>query len=44
MFHEESKLVQIWVRLVQSGTYNRKEIPKIDNLREVVETLLDDKS
>ena len=36
MFNENSGLVKIWVRNVQSGSYTREQVPNLSNLREVV--------
>ena len=36
MFNENSGLVKIWLRLIQSGQHSFDEVPNISNLREVV--------
>lgn len=40
-FTENSPVVQAWVRQIQSGIYNRDDIPAIGNLIEVVCAVLD---
>lgn len=40
-FNKESGLVNVWVKLVQNGTYTRDQVPKMFNLQEVVEEILD---
>lgn len=40
MFNKNSALVQIWVRLIKSGTYQIKDVPKLSNLREAVSSIL----
>ena len=40
-FTKESQIVKIWVSLVQNGTYNREQVPKLYNLQEVVFQVLD---
>lgn len=41
MFDESSALVQTWVRLVKAGAYTREQVPKLSNLQEVVNKVLD---
>lgn len=36
MFNKESGLVKVWVRLIQQGTYEITDVPKISNLRDLV--------
>lgn len=36
MFNKNSALVQIWVRLIKSGTYQIKDVPKLSNLQDIV--------
>ena len=36
MFNENSGLVQIWVRLIQSGTQNLDNVPNLSNLQDIV--------
>ncbi len=36
MFNENSGLVKVWVSLVMVGTYKLEEVPKLNNLKEVV--------
>lgn len=43
MFNESSVLVQTWVRLVESGTYTREQVPNLSNLKTVVLEILDRK-
>lgn len=40
-FNKESGLVNVWVKLVQNGTYTRDQVPKMFNLQEVVAEILD---
>lgn len=40
MFNENSGLVQVWLRLIRSGTYKVEQVPNISNLREVVNSIL----
>lgn len=40
-FNKESGLVKVWVKLVQSGTYTRDQVPKMYNLQEIVAEVLD---
>ena len=41
-FNKESGLVNVWVKLVQNGTYTRDQVPKMFNLQEVVADVLDE--
>ena len=41
-FNKESGLVNVWVKLVQGGTYTRDQVPKMFNLQEVVADVLDE--
>ena len=41
MFNENSALVKVWVSLIKNGQYAAKDIPDIQNLREVVLRLLE---
>lgn len=43
-FDKESGLVNVWVKLVQNGTYTRDQVPKIFNLQEVVAEVLDEQA
>lgn len=36
MFNKNSALVQIWIRLIKSGTYTISDVPKLFNLQDVV--------
>lgn len=40
MFNENSGLVQVWLRLIKSGTYTVEQVPNISNLREVINKIL----
>jgi len=40
MFNENSGLVQVWLRLIKSGTYTIEQVPNISNLREVINRIL----
>lgn len=40
-FTEKSGLVKVWVSLVLMGTYEKKDVPNLFNLREVVYGILD---
>lgn len=40
MFDKDSGLVQIWVKLIQNGTYTIDDVPDLFNLREVVIEIL----
>jgi hypothetical protein len=41
MFNGNSIIVKTWVNLVENGTYNREEVPKLSNLQTVVYGILD---
>ena len=41
MFNEESQIVKTWVRLVKEGVYTKEQIPKLSNLRDVVNKALE---
>lgn len=36
MFNKDSGLVQVWVRLIKSETYEIKDVPNLSNLKNVV--------
>ena len=40
MFNENSGLVQVWVKLIQSGNKTLADVPAISNLQAVVEKLV----
>lgn len=40
MFNRNSGLVAIWVRLINSGLYTEKKVPKLQNLQTVVHDVL----
>ena len=41
MFSENSGLVKLWVRSIQKGNYERKQVPNLSNLQDVVYGILD---
>lgn len=41
MFNEESQIVKTWVRLIKEGAYTKEQIPKLSNLRDVVNQVLE---
>ena len=40
MFNENSGLVQVWVRLIQNGTYSLNHVPNLSNLKDVVNSII----
>lgn len=42
VFTKDSSLVKIWFSAVLGGVYERKDIPNLFNLQEVVNELLDE--
>jgi len=40
MFNEDSGLVKIWVRAIDSGDKTLADVPNLSNLKEVVEGLV----
>ena len=40
MFNENSGLVQVWVRLIQSGAYSLENIPNLSNLQDIVNLII----
>ena len=40
MFNENSGLVQVWVRLIQNGTYSLNYVPNLSNLKDVVNSII----
>ena len=40
MFNENSGLVQIWVRLIQSGTQDLDNVPNLSNLQDIVFSII----
>lgn len=36
MFNKNSGLVKVWVSLILAGTYRKEQVPKLDNLKDVV--------
>ena len=41
IFTKNSALVKTWVSLVLSGIFDKEDVPKLFNLREVVEEVVD---
>lgn len=41
MFDAESQIVKTWVRLVKEGAYTKDHVPKLLNLRDVVNQILE---
>lgn len=41
MFNENSGLVQVWVRLIQSGAYSLENIPNLSNLQDIVNSIIE---
>ena len=41
MFDAESQIVKTWVRLVKEGAYTKDQVPKLLNLRDVVNQILE---
>lgn len=41
VFTKDSALVKTWVSLVLSGAYTKEQVPKLFNLREVVDEVVD---
>lgn len=42
VFTEKSALAKTWVRLIQSKAYTLEDVPNIGNLKEIVETVLNE--
>lgn len=42
MFNKNSGLVQVWVRLIKSGTYEINNVPNLSNLKEIVAEVLNE--
>lgn len=40
MFDENSALVKVWVKLINENQYTKDQIPNIQNLREIVLSLI----
>lgn len=40
MFDKNSGLVQVWVRLIQNGTYSLNDVPNLSNLKDVVTSII----
>lgn len=36
MFNKNSGLVKVWISLIIAGTYKKEQVPKLDNLKDVV--------
>lgn len=43
IFDKNSGLVKMWVNLVQNGTYSKDQIPKMFNLQDIVNEILNEK-
>ena len=41
MFNENSVIVQVWVRAVRNGTKTLEDVPNLQNLREVVISIIE---
>lgn len=41
MFNENSGLVQIWKRLIETHTYTIEQVPNISNLKDMVQKILE---
>lgn len=41
-FTKNSEIVKSWVSLIVAGTYEYKDVPRLFNLRSVVQSVLDD--
>ena len=39
-FNETSGLVKVWVSLIKANTYTEDQVPPIENLKEMVHTVL----
>lgn len=39
MFNENSGLVQIWIRLIQTGEYSINDVPSLSNLKEIINSM-----
>ena len=42
MFNKDSGLVAVWVSLILKGVYKKEQVPKMDNLREIVYQVLEE--
>ncbi|MBY6900502.1 hypothetical protein [Clostridium botulinum] len=42
MFNKNSGLVKVWVSLIMASTYKKEQVPKLDNLKEVVYEVLEE--
>ena len=42
MFNKNSGLVKVWVSLIIAGTYKKEQVPKLDNLKEVVTEIMNE--
>ena len=42
MFSKNSGLVKVWISLIIAGTYKKEQVPKLDNLKEVVYKVLEE--
>lgn len=44
MFNKNSGLVKVWISLIMVGTYKKEQVPKLDNLKDVVYLILEEMS
>lgn len=44
VFNKDSGLVIVWVNMVQSGAFSREQVPKMFNLQDVVNEVLDERT
>lgn len=44
VFNKDSGLVIIWVNMVQSGAFSREQVPKMFNLQDVVNEVLNERT
>ncbi|WP_164971390.1 hypothetical protein [Clostridium tetani] len=42
MFNKNSGLVKVWISLIMAGTYKKEQVPKLDNLKDVVYLILEE--
>nr|DAN97722.1 MAG TPA: hypothetical protein [Caudoviricetes sp.] len=42
MFNKNSIVVRIWIDLIRKGTYKKEQVPKLQNLQEVVYSILEE--
>lgn len=44
VFNKDSGLVIVWVNMVRSGAFSREQVPKMFNLQDVVNEVLDERT